>query len=197
MRRGTSVYDKPYEDGADVKINKILGTLKLHVMSDGLCEAAKLAADADAAVVVLGNHTLIGARECIDRETLELPARWVRLFDKICDVNKDTVLTMIAGYPYAIEQQAAKARAVLFTAHGAQEVGTAIGETLSGKNNPAGRLSMTWYKHDDILPDLNDYDIVKNKMTYLYCDRPVLYPFGYGLSYTEFTYEKLDGLRRG
>jgi beta-glucosidase len=80
---------------------------------------------------------------------------------------------------------------VLFTSHGAQELGAAIGETLAGRNNPAGRLSQTWYQASETLPHINDYDIVKNKMTYLYCDRPVLHAFGYGLSYTNFAYKNL------
>ena len=188
MRRGTSVYDKPYENGAVDRVNEVLGSLSLTVVKDGLAEAADAAKGADAAVVVLGNHTLVGARECIDRETLALPERWVRLFDSVAGVNGNTVLSIIAGYPYAIERQASTARAVLFTSHGAQEVGTAVGQTLSGINNPAGRLSMTWYSGDEVLPDLNDYDIVSNKMTYLYCDRDVQYPFGYGLSYSRFEY---------
>jgi beta-glucosidase len=50
---------------------------------------------------------------------------------------------------------------------------------------------MTWYLDDRDMPDLNDYDIIKNKRTYLYYDKPVLYPFGYGLSYTSFGYDKL------
>ncbi|MCL2703347.1 MAG: glycoside hydrolase family 3 C-terminal domain-containing protein [Defluviitaleaceae bacterium] len=192
MRKGTSVYDKPYENGGVDKINDILGKLTLKVITDGLAESAETAKGADAAVVVLGNHTLVGARECIDRENLDLPARWAQLFDKVAYANKNAVLALIAGYPFAIEQQAETARAVIFTTHGAQEVGTAVGETLSGGNNPAGRLSMTWYKADEVLPDLNDYDIVKNKMTYLYCDRPAQYAFGFGLSYTSFKYADLE-----
>ena len=50
---------------------------------------------------------------------------------------------------------------------------------------------MTWYKSDDDLPDMNDYDIIKGKRTYQYFDREVLYPFGHGLSYTSFSYGKL------
>ena len=51
---------------------------------------------------------------------------------------------------------------------------------------------MTWYISDEDLPDMNDYDIIKGKRTYQYFDREVLYPFGYGLSYSEFTYGKLN-----
>jgi beta-glucosidase len=196
MRRGVNVYDKPYEEGGADRLNAVLSRLSLKVLRDGLAAAAEAASGADAAVVLLGNHTLVGARECIDRETLEIPRRFAALFDSAAAANPNTVLFIIAGYPYDIEAMAKKARAVVFTTHGMQEVGTAVGETLSGANNPAGRLSMTWYRAGDALPDLNDYDIVKNKMTYLYCDRPVLYPFGYGRSYTTFGYDDLEVKKR-
>lgn len=192
MRRGESVYHKRYSEDGVKKINQILGKITIQLLSDGIAGAVKTVQGADAAIVVLGNHSLIGARECIDRETLELPERWTALYNSIVQTNNNTVLTIIAGYPYAIEKQEAAARAVLFTAHGAQEIGTAIGETLSGANNPSGRLSMTWYKCDADLPHINDYDIVKNKMTYMYRDSPVLHEFGFGLSYTQFEYSDLS-----
>ena len=51
---------------------------------------------------------------------------------------------------------------------------------------------MTWYRKDEDLADINDYDIIKGKRTYQYFDRKVLYPFGYGLSYTDFVYGGLQ-----
>jgi beta-glucosidase len=194
-RRGDSVYNKPYEAGALQKINALLAELEIVRLSDGLAEAAETARGADAAVVVLGNHSLVGGRECIDRDTLDLPARMASLLETVSRANPATVLSIIAGYPYAIKPQERYARGILYTTHGAQEVGAALGEVLSGDYNPAGRLSMTWYLDDRDLPDLNDYDIITNKCTYLYYDKPVLYPFGYGLSYTTFAYDKLAAAR--
>ena len=51
---------------------------------------------------------------------------------------------------------------------------------------------MTWYRSDEDLPDMNDYDIIQGKRTYQYFDREVLYPFGYGLTYAAFSYEKMQ-----
>ena len=191
MKKGISVYDKPYEEGGAEKVNAVLGKIRIKVIKDGLAEAVEAAKHADVAITVIGNHPLVGARECIDRADLEVPKRWGSLIENARNVNPNTVLTVVAGYPYALRKQEDMSRAVLFTSHGAQELGTAIGETLSGKNNPSGKLTQTWYETSGELPDINDYDIIRNKMTYLYCDRPVLHPFGFGLSYTSFTYSDL------
>jgi beta-glucosidase len=186
-----SIYNKSYVEGAIDTLNSLLADLTITTLKDGIAAAAEAAKDADAAVVVLGNHTLVGARECIDRDDLEFPDRWASLLETVTKANSNTVLSLIAGYPYALEKQEAISRAVLFTTHGAQEVGTAVAEAIAGTFSPAGRLSMTWYKNSKNFPDLNDYDIVKNKMTYLYTDKPVLHPFGFGLSYTKFDYTGL------
>jgi beta-glucosidase len=190
-RRGDSVYNKPYAAGAIGGINKILSSLEIVPLSDGLAEAAEAAAAADLAVLVLGNHSLVGGRECIDRDTLDLPTRMAALLEAVSRANPNTVLCLVAGYPYALKGREKAPRGILYTSHGAQEVGAALGSVLAGDYNPAGRLSMTWYLDDRDMPDLNDYDIIKNKRTYLYYDKPVLYPFGYGLSYTSFGYDKL------
>ena len=63
---------------------------------------------------------------------------------------------------------------------------------VTGKAAAAGRLNMTWYRSDEDLPDMNDYDIIQGKRTYQYFDREVLYPFGYGLTYAAFSYEKMQ-----
>ncbi len=192
MRKGASIYDKIYTEEGEAKINGLLGKLSLKVIKDAIAEAESAAKEADACVVVLGNHSLIGARECIDRETLDFPPRWAELLKNTAEANANTVLTLIAGYPYIITEQEKLARAVIFTSHGAQEVGTAVGEALAGIYNPAGRLSQTWYASSSDLPDINDYDIVKNKMTYIFCEKPVLHEFGYGLSYGKFEYSGLS-----
>ncbi|GHU69379.1 glucan 1,4-alpha-glucosidase [Spirochaetia bacterium] len=197
MRQGNSVYNKPYAPGAAEKVNAVLADLSIVRLKDGLEEAVEAAKGADAAVVVVGNHALIGARECIDRETLDLPPRMAALLEGVSRRNRNTVLTVIAGLPYALGPQEGIARAVLYTAHGMQEVGTAVAEALAGDFSPAGRLSQTWYADGRDLPDINDYDIIKNKVTYLYYDKPVLHPFGFGLSYTAFSYSGFSVAQQG
>jgi beta-glucosidase len=192
MKKGVSVYDKPYADGGADKVNSVLGKIRIKVVKDGLAEAAEVAKAADAAVTVVGSHPLVGARECIDRVDLEVPEHFRALAETVAAANKNNVLALVSGYPFALGQLEGISRAALFTTPGAQELGTAIGETLSGANNPSGKLSQTWYNTSEELPDINDYDIAKNKMTYLYCDRPTLHPFGFGLSYTSFSFSGLE-----
>ncbi len=82
------------------------------------------------------------------------------------------------------------ANAILDAWYPGEEGGTAVAETLSGKNNPAGRLPVTFYKSVDQLPPFEDY-AMKGR-TYRYFKGTPLYPFGYGLSYTKFSYSALQ-----
>jgi beta-glucosidase len=77
--------------------------------------------------------------------------------------------------------------------YGGEEAGTAIAETLTGANNPAGRLPVTFYKSTDQLPALTDYAMKGH--TYRYFKGDPLYSFGYGLSYSSFQYSDLRAQR--
>jgi beta-glucosidase len=81
------------------------------------------------------------------------------------------------------------ADAILDAWYPGEEGGTAVAQTLSGKNNPAGRLPVTFYKSVDQLPPFEDYTM--KGRTYRYFDGAPLYPFGFGLSYTKFAYSGL------
>jgi beta-glucosidase len=80
--------------------------------------------------------------------------------------------------------------AILESWYAGEEGGAAVAETISGKNNPAGRLPVTFYTGVGQLPSFDDYSM--NGRTYRYFAGTPLYPFGYGLSYTTFSY---GGLR--
>jgi beta-glucosidase len=81
------------------------------------------------------------------------------------------------------------ANAIVEAWYPGEEGGAAVAETLSGKNNPAGRLPVTFYKGVDQLPNFEDYGMANR--TYRYFTGKPLYPFGYGLSYTKFSYSDL------
>ena len=77
--------------------------------------------------------------------------------------------------------------------YGGEETGTAIAQTLAGVNNPAGRLPVTFYKGLDQVPEFTDYSM--KSRTYRYFTGAPLYPFGYGLSYSNFIYSGLKTKR--
>lgn len=164
------------------------------VISDGACRAAKLASEADAVVVCLGNDPMMGARECYDRKSLKLNTHQQKLIDEVKKVNKNVILLIVSSYPFSIntEQNDDNVPAIIYTAHGGPEMGNAISEVLFGGFNPAGRTCQTWYKSELDLPSLKDYDIIDGGFTYLYFKGTPLYPFGHGLSYSSFAYDNLS-----
>jgi beta-glucosidase len=142
-------------------------------------------------VVVLGNHPLIHGRETEDRAGIALPAAQDALLRAVEGVRRDTVLVVMSSYPYALDWANEHLPAVVWTSHGGQETGRGVAAVLFGEAEPAGRLPQTWYRGDDELPHPLDYDIIKAGWTYQYHQAAPLYPFGHGLSYTEFAHRDL------
>ncbi|MDP9792045.1 beta-glucosidase [Catenuloplanes nepalensis] len=169
--------------------------LTVDLIIDGTGVAVAAAADADVAVVVLGNHPMVNGRETEDRPGLALPAAAAAMLHAVHAANPRTVLALTSSYPYAIGETGVPA--VLWSAHGGQEHGTALADVLFGADtggrpvDPAGRLTQTWYRSEADLPDLLDYDIVATDATYLYYRGTPQFPFGHGLSYARFTYRDL------
>ncbi|MER7250729.1 glycoside hydrolase family 3 C-terminal domain-containing protein [Kribbella sp. NPDC000426] len=164
----------------------------LDVVVDGAAQAAAVAARADVAIVVAGNHPLVNGRETEDRDSLDLPAAQDRLIRRVHAANACTVLVLSSSYPFAIGWAQQHLPAILWSAHGGQEYGRALADVLFGDHDPAGRLTQTWYDSAADLPDLLDYDIITTDATYLYYRGTPLYPFGHGLSYTTFRYGDLQ-----
>jgi beta-glucosidase len=161
------------------------------LLRDGIAEARAAAEKADIAVVVLGNHPLIDGRETEDRSGISLPAAQDALLRAVAEVRPETALVVMSAYPYALDWADQHLPAVVWTSHGGQATGHALASVLLGEAEPAGRLPQTWYRGDDELPDPLDYDIIKAGWTYQYHQAEALYPFGHGLSYTEFSYQDL------
>ena len=189
------------DDGALVQ-TEIKGTSdkKLfteEIVSSGVERAKKLAKEADVVIVCVGNDPLIIARECYDRETLALPKHQSDIVRTAAKANKKTLLSVVSSYPYSIVAESELVPSIIYTSHAGPELGSAFAEVVTGKYNPAGRLAQTWYTSEDELPDIMDYDIIKNGTTYLYYTGKPLYPFGYGLSYSKFEYSGLSVTRKG
>lgn len=162
----------------------------LVVVERGEEAVARIAAHADAVLVVAGNDPHINGRETEDRSTLALPPHQERLLTAARTANPRTVLALTSSYPYTV--QPGPLAAVLWTAHGGQAAGAALARVLAGDVSPAGRLPQTWYESDADLPDLLDYDVIGSRQTYLYFEGRPLHPFGHGLSYASFSYTELN-----
>ncbi len=163
------------------------------VVSNGFDRACELAAKSDAVVICVGNDPMMGARECFDRKSLALPLHQKKLIEAVSEINKNVILLVISSYPYTLneEQNNKNIKSIIYTAHGGPEMGSAVAKTIFGEYNPAGRTCQTWYKSELDLPSLKNYDIINEKLTYLYFDGEPLYPFGYGKSYSDFEYSDL------
>ena len=162
-------------------------------------QAAALAAQADVAIVVVGNHpecnagweicpTPSNGKESVDRKTIVLEQE--ELVKKIFAANPRTIEVLRASFPYAIVWSQQHLPAIVHMTHNSQEEGHGLADVLFGDYSPAGRLTQTWPSGDAQLLPIMDYNLLHGR-TYLYSKDKPLYPFGYGLSYTSFAYEAL------
>ncbi len=161
-------------------------------------EAIAAAKNADVVIAVLGITSELEGEEMPvseegfkggDRTSLDLPKPEQELLEAVAATGKPVVLVLSNGSALAVNWAKEHANAILDSWYPGEEGGAAIAETLSGKNNPAGRLPVTFYTGVDQLPPFEDY-AMKGR-TYRYFEGKPLYPFGYGLSYTTFSYSNL------
>ena len=121
-----------------------------------------------------------------DRTRIDLPAPQEELLKSIHAIGKPLVLVLMNGSALAVNWADENVPAILEAWYPGGEGGTAVAEALAGDFSPGGRLPVTFYKSVDQLPAFEDYSMAKR--TYRYFDGEPLYPFGYGLSYTTFSY---------
>lgn len=164
-------------------------------------EAVRIARESDVAIVCVGNHPNGGydnvwakvsvpseGREAVDRQSIMLEQE--ELIKAVFKANPKTIVVLKSSFPYAINWTQQNVPAILHMALNSQEEGQALATVLFGDYNPAGRLVQTWPKSLDQLPPMMDYDIRRGR-TYMYSRETPLYPFGFGLSYTNFAYRDL------
>jgi len=124
-----------------------------------------------------------------DRTNIDLPESQQKLIEAAVATGKPVVVVLTSGSALAATYAAQHAAAVLEAWYGGEEIGTAIAETLAGANNPAGRLPVTFYRSADQLPPFEDYSMTGR--TYRYFKGDPIWAFGFGLSYSKFTYSNL------
>lgn len=153
-------------------------------------EAGKAVRECETVVAVLGINKSI-EREGQDRYDIQLPADQREFLQEIYKVNPNIIVVLVAGSSLAVNWMDEHVPAIINAWYPGESGGKAVAEVLFGDYNPGGRLPLTYYKSLNELPPFDDYDITKGR-TYKYFQGEVLYPFGYGLSYTSFKYSNLQ-----
>lgn len=168
-------------------------------------KAAEAAADSDKVVLLLGEAALQSG-EGASRGDIIIPDVQKRLLDAVTQANKNTAAVIFAGRPLDLREVKEKTKALLYAWMPGTEGGRAVADILYGDADPQGRLSMSmpwsvgqvpvFYGEFSTGRHVEDGEYMENRFLSRYSDIPnqPLYPFGYGLSYTEFTYSgiKLD-----
>ena len=161
-------------------------------------EAIAAAKDADAVIAVVGITSQLEGEEMPvsepgflggDRTSIDLPQPEKDLVKAVGATGKPLAVVLMNGSALAVNWINDHANAIVEAWYPGEEGGAAVAETLSGKNNPGGRLPVTFYKGVDQLPNFEDYGMANR--TYRYFTGKPLYAFGYGLSYTRFAYSEL------
>jgi beta-glucosidase len=158
-------------------------------------KAVKAAQNADLVVMVLGLSARIEGEEMKvkaegfsggDRTSLDLPAPQEQLLEKVVASGKPVVLILTSGSALSVNWAAQHVPAILEAWYPGESGGKAVAEALAGDFSPSGRLPITFYESAAQLPPFEDYSMAKR--TYRYFTGEILYPFGYGLSYSSFGY---------
>lgn len=124
-----------------------------------------------------------------DRTDLHLPKPQQQLLEALQALNKPIVMVVTGGGSIALDWAQEKIPAILMAWYPGQEGGTALADILFGDVSPSARLPVTFYKGDAVLPDFQDYSM--RGRTYRYYTGQPLYPFGFGLSYSQFNYSDI------
>ncbi len=166
------------------------------------CSAATQAAikTADLVVVFVGTDGAT-AGEGNDRASLAMPGNYDSLISQVAALgNPRTALAMQTDGPVDIESIKGDFPAIVYSAYNGESQGAALADVLFGKQNPSGHLDFTWYQDDSQLPPIKNYGLSPADTgglgrTYQYFTGTPTYPFGYGLSYTNFAYSHVHATR--
>lgn len=151
-------------------------------------DAVKLARESDLSIVVIGlSQRLEG--EGGDREDIALPKVQTDLLKAIHATGKPVIVVLNAGSALAVNWAKEHVDALLSVGYPGEQGGNALADVLFGDYNPAGRLPITYYTALEELPAFEDYAM--SDRTYRYYKGEPLFPFGFGLSYTQFSYSNL------
>ncbi len=161
-------------------------------------EAVTVATKADVVILAVGESwDMSGEAAC--RTHLGLPGMQMELFNRLVATGRPVIVVLMNGRPLCIPELDQKAAAILETWYGGTMAGYAITDVLYGDYNPSGKLTATFPRHEGQIPVFYNMKNTgrpfkaNDKYTSKYLDMPnePLYPFGYGMSYTQFAYSDL------
>lgn len=157
---------------------------------DGFADAIKALKFAEIGIVCIGLSPKIEGEVCDvegERQALQLPGVQEELLKELRILDKPIIVVLFGGGALSFDLNLADA--ILFAWYPGQSGGLAIADVIFGDYNPAGRLPVTFYKKVEDLPDFKNYSM--DGRTYRYFKGEPLFPFGFGLSYTKFSYSNL------
>lgn len=183
-----------YSQGCHLYKDKVEG---LAMANDRIAEAVAAAEKSDVAVICLGLDATIEGEEgdagneygAGDKFDLNLPGLQQQLLSAVAATGKPVILVLLAGSALAVTWADENVPAIVQAWYPGAQGGRAIAQMLFGAFSPSGKLPVTFYRTTEELPDFRDYSM-KNR-TYKYMENEALYPFGFGLGYTEFQYSDL------
>ena len=188
-----------YSEGSHLFENKVQN---LAIDDDRLSEAEMTAKASDVVVLYVGLDSTIEGEQGDtgnafaggDKTSLYLLEPQRRLVDRVLSTGKPVILVCNTGSAMDLSLEDQKCNAVIQSWYSGQAGGQAVADIIFGEAVPGGKLPVTFYK-DGTQPPMEDYSM--KSRTYRYFEGDVLYPFGYGLSYSSFEYYDLSITEKG
>jgi beta-glucosidase len=146
-----------------------------------------VASEADVALVFIRDD---GGAEGKDRQSLDLQPEQLELLKQVHSLNPNTIAIISASTPLIINWPKQNLPGIIYCWIPGQAEGSALANILTGKTNPSAKTPVTFYAYIDQLPLMDSYNVDQGR-SYQYFDGDVLYPFGFGLSYTDYSYKNL------
>jgi len=182
-----------YAEGCHLFKNSMSGLSQKY---DRLTEAVSAAERADVTILCLGLDAGLEGEDgdtgnefaSGDKPNLALPGTQQELLEAVIETGKPVVLVLFAGSALAVNWADEFSQAIVQAWYPGGQGGRAVASLLFGDYSPSGRLPITFYRSEQDLPDFHDYSM--ENRTYRFMKTKPLYPFGYGLSYTRFQYER-------
>lgn len=200
---GKLVYAKGSNVEDDEEMQKRQTMFGKDIVRDGrtaeqmIQEAVRVSADADVIVAALGEGAE-SSGESASKSNIDIPYAQKRLLKALLATGKPVVLVLFNGRPLTLSWESENVPAILDVWFAGSEAGDAIADVLLGKVNPSGKLSMSfprnvgqipvYYNHKNTGRPLTGKWFAKFQSNYIDVPNDPLYPFGYGLSYTQFEY---------